>query len=439
MGKGDVLRGVAESVDVDEAKIVALEGSVTTLTQERDKSRSDHEITKLELAECLGQEPTPDPTPAPTPTPPPVVWPPSGFVQLVPSDFVKGVNDHPAGTKFALAGGNYKKTWPIKAGNRYDGDPSDPFSFMGDGVKSAPLLVATVPNVSARHFKAEGFGPSNTDEGSGIIDYRSGGNGWLLENFELSHTSNSLVRWGPGWTLRDFWLHHAGRYAQSAGGGGAVKTIERGKWSFIGKTDDGVTAVASSNRGGCKFAKTNNGIVRGLIMEDIGWNGFWLDIQNQNWYIEDISGKRIGRSPMFLEVSYGPVMVVRPKFDDFGFVPKSGDEPAGIKVSMTPDVTVVDPDINNGPNGIIAIQWAHPQILGVKNGEPFGDTDKSKCGNENLLVHGTGRITNIDKITAGLSGTYQKGTRPSKNMKWDLRFIQTDAGANYSSALTIPA
>lgn len=368
----------------------------------------------------------------PPPPPPPAPWPPSNAVLVTPSsnlDTLVSVN--PAGTTFAIDGGVYNRQalLPVKGGNRYIGNPTNRPIFRGTGINGSAFMAPSVAGGVMENVIAEYFGPYNTTEGGAMVHGLGGGSGWTLTNCEFRWTANTIVNWASGWTMDRCYLHHSGRYAMAGGGLSGTKRFTNGEWSHIRLPGiAGLPQSSDTNSGGCKFAITANIILDTIYVHDIGWNGIWFDIKNENFQINNARIEDVDRSGIFCEVSYGPAWIRNPYIRRSCRVLRSAEAPeypapAAILISSTPDVTITNVDIADSWHGVTAIEWAHPQILGT-----IGTLDATRVGLENLMVDG-GTITRIDKWAAGKLLNKQAQTRPGCPTTWQN--INFDPGAQF--------
>jgi hypothetical protein len=414
---GDTFRAGALEVDRIEAELAAAVAS-------NSAQASEIEALKQALADCQGVPPPPDD------------WPTGGVLIRPEDNLGVAVSANPAGTMFRFMPGIYgfSQPLPLKGGNTYIADdPSNLPKLVGSGPAGFPFAHATVGNVTLKGLDVSFFGPANTTEGGSMVNKADGsgnaaGVNWLIEDCVLGDTNNGIVRWGSGWTINRTVFHDGGRYALHGGGMQGVKLLKDCEWRHIGYV------ASDNNRGGSKFAVTSGIVIDGLWVHDIRGSGVWFDIKNENGKIANVLAEDCTRMGINLEVSYGPFVIENPIMRRCGSDKKSSEGadwpiPGGMQLSMTPDVTVTNPLVEDCRNGITVIQWNHPQILGT-----IGTLDASKCGNENIVING-GKITRCAEWEAGLAGNRPAGTRPTKNVHWnDVTF---DSDAKFRSALHI--
>lgn len=361
-------------------------------------------------------------------------WPQGGVFLPPGADVNAFINANPAGTMFRFGTGQHNMTTSlaVKANNYYIGDtPANKPAIVGPGkAGNVPFVNATVPGVTLKGLDVLNFGKSGTTEGAASIHFADGGAGtnWLIEDCWLGMTDNVIMRWGPGWTVRRTKFYDGGRYAVHGGTKTGLKLMEDCEWVHCGWVQ------TSNNRGGCKFSFTSGITVKRTWIHDIRGNGLWWDIANENGYAEDVTVEDCTRNGFNMEVCYGPFTFLRPIARRCGAT-KFGSEgpdwpiPGGVQCSMTPDITIIDPLVEDCRNGITVIQWAHPQIV-----NPPGGNEPSLCGNQNIIING-GTITNIDEWAAGLAGEEQAVTRDTGNIHYNN--VMFDPNANFRSALHI--
>lgn len=414
---GDTFRAGASEVDRIEAELAAavVSGSAQA---------TEIEALKAALADCQEVPPPPD------------SWPTGGILIVPGQDANTAINAQPAGTMFRFAAGIHGFFQPLalKGGNTYlADDPENLPKLVGSGPGGFPFAHATVSNITLKGLDVGFFGPANTTEGGSMVNKADGsgnaaGVNWLIEDCVIGDTNNGIIRWGPGWTVNRCVLHDGGRYALHGGGMSGVKKLTDCEFRHIGYV------ATDNNRGGTKFAVTSGVEIDGLWTHDIRGSGLWFDIKNENGKLSNVLAEDCTRMGINLEVSYGPFEIVNPIMRRCGADKKSSEGPdwpipGGMQLSMTPDVTVTNPLVEDCRNGITVIQWNHPQILGT-----IGTLDASKCGNENIIING-GKITGIAEWDAGLAGTRPAGTRPTQNIHWNG--VEFDADAKFRSALHI--
>lgn len=321
------------------------------------------------------------------------------------------VTANPGGTQFFLANSmSFSGQLPRKAGNWYMGDPSNPPVITGPGWDSSiPFAVGDVSNITLSYFHAQQFGRHAATERGAMLGCEGfGGTGWLLDHVELSHTANTILDINDGWTMRDCKFHHAGRHWATGGSRGVQKSWYRCEAHNIA---NGVTIPIMANNGGnigCKFAFSSNVYMEDMYVHDMGGNGIWFDLANENVHLVRPRAERVDRTGIFFEVSYGPFICDDPVVIEAGLLQDPGAAYpypafAAILVALTPDVTVNNMLIDGGPSnltrhGAIILDWPHPALN-------FANTDSTRLGNQNIIFNG-GQITRIRNPgrEAGLNG-----------------------------------
>lgn len=421
---------LSDSLAALQTQAVILEGALVEAGLAAAAKDVEIASLKVALADCQG---TPDPDPDPDPDPIPGPQPPDGHYVALGDDVNKAINSHPAGSTFVFEPGERKLSEPLarKAGNRYW---SDGAMFVGPGAGGVPFLPLTagLNGLVLQGIGAKYFGPANADQGAGMIDFQ-GGTNLLLEDCDFGFSNRSVVSGHGSWDMVRTYVHHGGKYSVQ----GAFGLIEDCEWSHSGRKDiPGVAPWTSSNdKGGSKFVLSDGLRVIRLYTHDHGWTGFWCDIQNENIYLEDVRSEDNVRHGISIEVSYGPATIIRPRVKRCGTEAgkKSGETdvpvPAGILISMSPDVTVIDPQVEDCYNGIMVRQWNHPQVIGT-----VGNADRSKLGVENISIEG-GFVKNSKQFDAGVHGPHIAGTRPTRNIHWND--VDFDVDAKFTSALHV--
>lgn len=444
------------------ADVKAVDDEVATLRAEFETFKQHAHTEYADKAHTHAGEsvpPPPDPVPLPPPPPPP---PPGDVVEPIPGNAIHidtqaeldaAVASAPAGSNFALHG-QFSRFVP-KDGNGYWGNP-DPnlrTRFIGSGpsVVGQPFYRGNHRDIKLRYLSIKNYGPDENNHNGSVIRASHGVSapGWDLYDVEVSHTKQNLVRWNDGWKVRSCRFHHAGALGICGGGRGAEKLMVDSETYYCGVTHDGITAIGTSDRGSSKFALTSN--TRILRHRDHHCHtGLWFDLGNEKVHIEDYYFHDIERPGLDIEVSYGPFLIIRPRGERIGTKPRNDELtnnwalPPAIIITMTPDVTVIDPMIDGADQGIISHQWNHPQLSGTL-------LDKSRLGCENVIVKasapGKAWVRNVTNFTparrtngthsysAGQTGSQQPGLRPTRNVRWEG--LDFDADAKFRSSLHI--
>lgn len=363
-------------------------------------------------------------------SPPPGPQPNEGHYVALGDDVNAAIRQHPAGSVFAIEPGNRPLAEPLvrKKGNRLWSTPGESM-FVGPGAGGVPFLPVDVDGLILQGIGARDFGPATTDAGAGMIDH-DGGTDLRLEDCDFGYSNRSILSGHGSYEMLRTHLHHGGKYACQ----GAMGLIEDCEWSYSGRADiPGVEPWTTSDKGGCKFVKSKGMRIVGLHTHHHGGTGLWWDIQNEDAYAEDVVSTDNARHGISIEVSYGPFHLVRPVVHRCGTVKGAKETsvpvPAGILVSMTPDVVADDATVEDCWNGLVVRQWNHPQVAGT-----VGNADKSRLGVENVIFNG-GRVTRSKQFDAGLHGPEVAGTRPTRNIHWNG--VAFDADASFSSPLHI--
>lgn len=422
MGQGDVLRGIAESVDVDEGQIVELEGKVGALTQTLSETQTT--LDELVVHHETVHHPISEPPPPPPPPPPTG----GGIEVLLTENINDAINKNPAGKLFTLEPGDRTLKVPLvtKKGNELFCPTLT--MFVGPGAGSAPFLVAndSATGMTLSGIGAKYYGPANSDQGAGMIDFQ-GGTNLTFERGDFGYSNKSVISGHKSWDMLHTYVHHGGKYSVQ----GAFGLIQDCEWSHSGRKDIAGVApwTASNDKGGSKFVLSKGCRVIRLLTHDHGWTGIWFDIQNEDVYLEDVISRDNARHGISIEVSYGPVTIIRPVVQRCGTeaAKKSGETnipvPAGILISMSPNVTVLNPEVEDCYNGIIVRQWNHPQVLGT-----VGNADASRLGVQNISIEG-GFVKNSKQFDAGVHGSQQAKALQTKNIHY--KGVEFDSDAKF--------
>lgn len=429
--------------DLIRATVTELEGELASLTLERDKALGERDKALADLATCLEGEPEPEPEPEPTPIPIPVPLPIPGpqpsdghYVSLT-DDINKAINSHGENAVYVLEPGTSNLASPIvaKKGITLWSDPKVKRYFKGPGAGGVPFVRVSANGMTFRGIKASYFGPANTDQGAGMVDFANGTD-LLLEDCDFGYTNRCGISGHGTWVYRRTYVHHVAKLGFQA----AAKLIANCELSHNGRIDIGTMtngAVTPWNpgdqdKGGTKFVKSKGMRIvtevpglPSLFTHHNGGTGLWWDIQNEDVYAEYVLSEDNARHGISMEVSYGSFEIVKPICRRNGTIKRSGETttpvPAGILVSMTPDVEVIDGVVEDCYNGMIVRQWAHPQVMGL-----IGDATKSRLGVENVIFRG-GKVTRSRQFDGGVHGPHVSGTRPTRNIHYNDVQFDTDA------------
>jgi len=331
-----------------------------------------------------------------------------------------------SGANLVLEDGTYTGTWKPAAGQVLMARSPGKAIFDGQG-------------------KAQGFVLPHGGDGPKLLgvkvqNYMRVGDGWKhglpavvdtwgMNEFEIGwcdigHTDTKLIQLG-GWThVHDSYLHDAAEFCLHSGWHSVVDRVEA--WNSGMNTP---LNVPSGDKGFMKVAKSPGGTMRNLTVHDCRI-GPWWDINNRNVVLEDFYVYDIPRMGVFLEISYGPMTVrnglIR-NTGNSGNVYYEGAVPAGLLISLTPDISIDAVRVENSQAGIINLQWNHPNTF---------DPDWSRLGLQNNVItncHASG----IKGSAFGVVGTYQAGTRPVdvtyRDCTYDSGTLRTATGAKFEN------
>lgn len=452
--------------DLIRATVTELEGEISALTLERDKAiaerdqavadmhkaLSDYAVVAEELAACLeGEpepEPEPEPTPIPDPVPPPLPPPPPGpqpsdghYVSLT-DDINKAISSHGENATYILEPGvsNLSAALVTKKGIILQSDPKVHRTFKGPGAGGVPFIRVNVNGMVLRGIGAKYFGPANTDKGAGMVDF-NGGTDFLAEDCDFGYSNRCGISGHGTWTYRRTHVHHVAKL----GFQGQAKVIANCELSYNGRIDIGALTngavtpwdIKNQDKGGTKFVESKGMRVitevpglPSLFTHHNGGTGFWCDIENEDVYAEYVLSEDNARHGISMEVSYGSVELINPISRRNGTLKRDGETttpvPAGILISLTPDVHIVNPLVEDCWNGLILRQWAHPQSLPESDPDRVGNTDRKRLGLQNIIIDG-GKVTRSKQFDGGVHGPEQSGLRPTRNIHYNGTQFDVDA------------
>lgn len=290
----------------------------------------------------------------------------------------------------------------VYAGAHFDAN------FVG-GAFQTPSSNSTIVNLWV-----ERYNPSGTKEGDGMIDHTGATNQRAI-NCKVGRAKNAAYTLkGTASEVGGGEIYQCGRYGW---GGGGNDTWVHDLWVEEIRTGVGVPRQTSNNSGLCKNAFSRRWRIQRIAGKNIGWNVIWFDIQNEPSLVEDIYIDGTSRAIIFLEVSFGGDQSTGEwktwRFNNIGgvakgWVPRAEEGPgwpipAVIQISATPDVVVNGVYGKGFRTGVAAYNdGKHPQLVGLKDGNPFGTTYKSRnrCGINNITIVNQNTPDTIDYLCA---------------------------------------
>ena len=196
----------------------------------------------------------------------------------------------------------------------------------------------------------EGYEP---EEKAGVIQGEQGARSWTIYGNEIHHNGEVGIVAKSGWDISENRIHHNGRYGVN-GSGSQVRLVANE--IACNALDYGSTSDSAAT----KFVHTSDLLMsRNNVHHNFG-NGLWVDINNVDFRIEGNRTDGNAYSGIFVEISCGGVVrdndVLR---NGFGSTRPAGMENAGILVTNSPGVEVLDNRLADNAKGIGAVQWAH--------------------------------------------------------------------------------
>jgi parallel beta-helix repeat protein len=336
---------------------------------------------------------------------PPVTVYPGGLVPIYPGESIQAaVDTHAAGTGFLIKRGVHRQQ-SIR--------PKEGMSFIGesgavlDGENVAPYAFQAhlVNSVAIRGLRVTRYAPPNLTAAVDAVETR----GWLIEDNEIDHNSNGLLRTyglrlGSWSAVRGNKIHHNGWLGISCYN--ETDTVVENNELYANPAalvEDTIGEAAN-----LKMFDCGRITIRGNNIHDGRFRGIWVDTMQPDITIEHNRVINHGAQGIWYELSYRGV--IRNNYvENAGFLGSATpDWPtnAGIQVTNSPDVSVLDNTVVNSLNGIIGHQVA---------GYPNGRHGASEL--RNLLVQGNTMV-----MPHGQTGIAQNVGSNDVFLAWNNRF-----------------
>jgi parallel beta-helix repeat protein len=335
----------------------------------------------------------------------PAPSPPNARRELSPGDdFQAAVDAAPAGTVFIIRQGVHRRqtvkpkdgmSFVGEAGARLDGEGVAPRAFTGQGVRG----------VTIRGLRITGYAPPTNAAAVDGIDSL----GWIVEDSEIDHNGTGStrafgLRLGDDMVVRGNRIHH-NAWVGLAGYQADRILVERNE---IYANPPAAVNDPIGEASNMKLVVCGNVTVRDNYVHDGPMIGMWFDTMKPGNTIE---GNRVVNhrgTGIWYEVSYRATLS-RNYVENAGY----GDtytagwlRGAGIQVTNSPDVSVVNNTVVNSLNGIVG-----QQALGYSNGA-YGANEL-----RNLLVRG-----NTVVMPKGQTGIVHNVSGDGVYVSWNNRF-----------------
>jgi parallel beta-helix repeat protein len=235
--------------------------------------------------------------------------------------------------------------------------------------------------------------------------------GWVIEGNEIDHNSNGQprvygVRLGSGGVVRGNTIHHNGWLAINCYN--EMDTLIEANEIYANPPayfQDTIGEAAN-----IKLFDCGRIVIRGNHVHDGPFRGIWVDTMRPDVTIEGNRVSNHGAQGIWYEVSYRGV--IRNNYvENAGYLGShtpGWPTDAGIQVTNSPDVSVVDNTVVNSLNGIIGHQAA---------GYPHGPYGRNEL--RNLLVEG-----NTVVLPRGQSGIVQNVGANDVYVSWSNVFVR---------------
>jgi parallel beta-helix repeat protein len=314
------------------------------------------------------------------------------------------VNRHPEGTAFLIKQGVHaRQTIYPRNGMSFVGEPGAVLD--GQQATAQAIVAGRSRGVTVRGLRITGYAPP--DSGAAVEGH--GSEGWVVEGNEIDHNSNGTaraygIRIGSRWVLRDNIIHHNGWVGIA--GYRAFDALVEGNEVYANPPDvfeDNVGEAAN-----IKLFECGRIVLRGNSVHDGPFLGIWLDRSEPEMTVEGNKVVNHGDAGIWHEVGYRGL--IRGNYvENAGYrgrYSRGWVSGAGIQITNSPDVSVVENTVRHSLNGIVG-----QQASGYTNG-PFGANEL-----RNLLVRG-----NVIEMPRGQTGVVDNVGTNAPYVQWNIRF-----------------
>jgi parallel beta-helix repeat protein len=327
------------------------------------------------------------------------------FVVIRPGESIQAaVNAHPAGTSFLIKRGIHR---------RQTVRPKDGMSFVGEagavldgeGATSQAFVGHLTRNVTIRGLRVTRYAPANLNAAVDAVETH----GWVIDGNEIDHNTNGMlraygVRLGSGGIVRGNSIHHNGWVGITCYN--EVDTLVEGNELYANPPalfDDTIGEAANM-----KLFDCGRITVRGNYVHDGPFRGIWVDTCQPDMTVEGNRVTNHGGQGIWYEVSYRGT--IRNNYvENAGYGGQyRADWPtdAGIQVTNSPDVSVLQNTVVNSLNGIVGHQ--------ARN---YADGRYGRNELRNLLVQGNTIVS-----PRGQTGIAENAGTSAVFVSWNNRF-----------------
>jgi parallel beta-helix repeat protein len=319
-------------------------------------------------------------------------------------DLQAAVDAAPAGTMFIIRQGVHR---------RQTIQPKDGMSFVGEagavldgeGVTPRAFRGQTVRGVTIRGLRITGYAPPTNAAAVDGIDSVN----WIVEDNEIDHNGTGAtrafgLRLGDDMVVRGNRIHH-NAWVGLAGYEADRVLVERNE---IFANPPAAVRDAIGEASNMKLVLCGNVVVRDNDVHDGPMIGMWFDTMKPDNTVEGNRVVNHGGTGIWYEISYRATLS-RNYVENAGY---SGTysagwlRGAGIQVTNSPDVSVLDNTVVKSLNGIVGQQ---------ASGYPTGRYGASEL--RNLLVRG-----NTIVMTKGQTGIVRNVSGDAVYESWNNRF-----------------
>jgi hypothetical protein len=336
----------------------------------------------------------------------PAAPPMTRYVEIRPGDSIQAaVNGNPEGTAFLIKRGVHRRqSVRPKSGTTFVGETGAVLD--GEHATGYAFQAHLTSNVTIRGLRVTRYTPANLTAAVDAVETT----GWVIEGNEIDHHSNGMLRAyglriGSGGVVRGNTIHHNGWLGIN--GYNVVDTLIEGNELYANPPawfDDTIGEAAN-----IKLFDVGRIIIRGNIVHDGPFRGIWIDTARPDMTVEHNRVINHGAQGIWYEVSYRGV--IRHNYvENAGYLARHNrDWPsdAGIHITNSPDVSVLENTVVRSLNGIIGHQAAN---------YPHGRYGRNEL--RNLTVQGNWIV-----MPSGQTGIVQNVGSSDVFVSWNNRFV----------------
>ena len=329
----------------------------------------------------------------------------SRMVSVHPGQSIQAaVNSHPEGTAFLIKRGTHRQqSVRPKSGMTFIGETGAVLD--GEDATSQAFVGHRTRNVTIRGLRITRYAPVPLNAAVDAVETQA----WVIEGNEIDNNNSTMsrafgVRLGSNGIVRRNSIHHNGWLGINCYN--EVDTLVEGNEIYANPqalVDDSIGEAANM-----KLFDCGRITIRGNYVHDSPYRGIWIDTCQPGMTVEGNRVTNQGLQGIWYEVSYRGVIRGN-HVENAGYrgeVISGWPTDAGIQVTNSPDVSVLDNTVVNSLNGIVGHHAAS---------YPDGRYGKNEL--RNLLVQG-----NTIVMPRGQSGVAENAGATAVYVMWNNRF-----------------